>query len=399
MPHKLTNEEFVHKLHDVNPNIKPLDEYKLAREKIRFECLLDGTVFSSTPNNALRGHGCPLCGMKKGTKNAVNTKTKKSPETLLINKRPNLCKCLKNKEDAYKYGYTSRKLLNWLCPDCGFEIAKAPGSFLSDHFVCSNCIKNDSYPNRFMFNILTQMNIDFEREYSPDWISPKRYDFYVGSKNIIIEMDGGFHREKSVQENDLYKDIMAASHHLQVIRINCNYGKTEQRYNIIKNNINKSTLSKFFNFTNIDWEEANAFALKNEVAHVCELWNKYHDLDKISDETQLILYTVKKYLNFAADNNMSDYDHEKCMEDRKMQRIKDGRFARSVGVICNETGEYFSNMREANKKYHCNVSSYFYQNRHYAGILPDGTKLTWRKVNKNSKIIPNNQINISEEVS
>ena len=56
-------------------------------------------------------------------------------------------------------------------------------------------------------------------------------------------------------------------------------------------------------------------------------------------------------------------------------------------------------MREANKKYHCNVSSYFYQNRNYAGILPDGTKLTWRKVNKNSKIIPNNQINISEEVS
>ena len=72
MPQKLTNEEFVHKLHDVNPNIKPLDKYKLAREKIRFECLLDGTVFSSTPNNALRGHGCPLCSKYKNQEKSRN---------------------------------------------------------------------------------------------------------------------------------------------------------------------------------------------------------------------------------------------------------------------------------------------------------------------------------------
>ena len=39
MPHKLTNEEFVHKLHDVNPNIKPLEEYKLASEKKKKEGL------------------------------------------------------------------------------------------------------------------------------------------------------------------------------------------------------------------------------------------------------------------------------------------------------------------------------------------------------------------------
>ena len=162
-------------------------------------------------------------------------------------------------------------------------------------------------------------------------------------------------------------------------------------HDTIKNNIINSSLSEIFNLDEINWEEANAFALKNEVSYVCELWDKYHDLDKISEETQLILYTIKKYLKFAADNNMSDYDHEKCMKDRRMQCIKDGRFARSVGVICNETGEYFPNMTEANKKYHCNVSSYFYHNHHSAGVLPDGTKLTWSKISDNSNLSPINK--------
>lgn len=385
MPKQVTNEDFICRLYKINPYIVPLDEYKNAKEKIRFKCLIDGTIFSSTPNNALRGHGCPLCGMKKGTANSVKTKLKKNPNTLLINKRPNLCKCLKHKEDGYKYGYTSRKELEWVCSDCGHEISKAPGAFSGDYFVCPNCIKSDSYPNRFMFNILTQLNIAFIREYSPDWIYPKRYDFYIPDKKIIIEMDGGFHRDKSVKENDLYKDNMANKHGVKVIRINCDYKKTDLRFNKIKDNIIKSNLSKTIDLNEVNWEIANVFAMKNEIVHVCELWDKYHDLDKISKETKLILYTIKKYLNFAADNNMSDYDHEKCMKDRRKQCIKDGRFARSVAVICNETGEYFSNMTEANKKYHCNIGSYFYQHRKYAGTLTDGTKLTWKKVNDKYK--------------
>lgn len=175
-----------------------------------------------------------MCGRKKGINNGMKTKWKNNQKTLLINKRPNLCKCLKYKEDGYKYGYTSRKELEWVCADCGYGILKAPSSFSGDHFVCPNCIKNDSYPNRFMFNILTQLNINFQREYTPDWIYPKRYDFFIPDKNTIIEMDGGFHREESVKENDLYKDKMANEHKLNVIRINCDYQKTELRFDEIK---------------------------------------------------------------------------------------------------------------------------------------------------------------------
>lgn len=386
MAKRVSNEDFIKNLHIINPNIKPLERYVKAIEKIRFQCLIDGTIFESTPNNVLRGHGCPMCGRIKGVQNSLRTKRINNSDTLLNSKHPHLTAYLKNKDDAFKYGYTSRHKITWICPDCHFEFQKSPSTMFNGNFVCPNCIKNDSYPNRFMFNILTQLGVEFEREYSPDWIKPKRYDFYIPKERLIIEMDGSLHNKYDVKKNDNYKNEMAINHNLRIIRINCDYSKTEERFSIVSKNVKDSFLFEVYNPKLINWDEANAFALKNEVSYVCELWEKYNDLDKIQEKTKLTLYTIKKYLNFGRKNNMCSYDHDQCMEDRKIKRIKNGHHGRSVSVICNETKEYFPNMKEASEKYHCNIARYFYQNGTYAGILPNGTKLTWRKVNdKNEK--------------
>jgi hypothetical protein len=387
MGKKITNEDFIKRLYDVNKNIKTIDQYTKCMEKIRFQCLIDGTVFSATPNNVLRGHGCPTCGLKKCIKNSYDTKILQNKVTLIGNKYPKLINYLKNKEDAFKYGYTSRTKLDWVCPICNYEFKKSMSSNPEGSFVCPNCIKNDSYPNRFMFNILTQLGIDFIREYSPDWLKPKRFDFYflLNNNEYIVEMDGGFHRYKNVKENDLEKDLLAINHNINVIRIDCDYVKLDNRFVYIQEAVKDSSLKNILNFSNVDFNEANAFALKNEVSHVCELWEKYKDLDKIQEETKLTLYTIKKYLNFGAENNMCSYNHEQCMQNRKEQRIKKGIHGRSVFVMCNETGEIFTNMKSASDKYKCNVSRYFYQNGTYAGILPDGTKLTWTKLDNPNK--------------
>lgn len=384
MPKTVTNEDFVKKLYEVNKNIKPLEEYRRCRDKIKFKCLIDGTIFESTPNNALRGHGCPLCGIRKGSVNATKTKISKSPSTLLGNKHPHLIPYLKNKDDAFLYGYTSKLPVDWICLECNYEFSKPPFNFYNGSIVCPNCIKNDSYPNRFMFDILTQLEIEFEREYSPDWIKPKRYDFYFCKDNIeyIIEMDGRLHINEDVQKNDKEKDDAANEHGIKIIRIDCDYINTNTRYQFIKSNILKSELSNILDLESINFDQSNAFALKNEVNHVCELWEKYKDLDEIQKDTKLTLYTIKKYLNFGQENNMCSYNHEQCMEDRKQKRIEEGKHGRSKMVMCDQTGEIFSNMKAAERKYHCNVSAFFYQNRGYAGQLSDGTKLTWTKIIK-----------------
>lgn len=382
MPIKVTNEDFVKKLYNVNPNVIALEKYQKCISKIKFQCLTDGTVFEATPNNVLRGHGCPVCGRKKGSSNALKTKIKTNQDTLIGNKYPRLIECLKNKDDAFEYGYTSRHKLSWICPICNFEFIKSPSSMPLGDFVCPNCIKNDSYPNRFMFDILTQLEIKFEREYSPDWIKPKRYDFYIPQYKLIIEMDGRLHNNQDVKLNDEYKDKMASVNGLRIVRINCDYRKTEERYEFVSHNIKNSELLKYYNLDNINWDKANYFALKNEVSNVCELWEEYHDLDKIKDKAKLTLYTVKKYLNFGSENKMCSYNHEKCMTKRRQERILRSEHGRNIMVQCDQTGEIFPNMKLAGEKYNCNVSSFFYHHGKSAGQLPDGTKLTWTKIQK-----------------
>lgn len=65
---KLTNIEFLEKLHSIKGNdYTPLEEYKGARIHIKFRCNKCGDVFESTPDNIYNG-GCIKCGyeaMKK----------------------------------------------------------------------------------------------------------------------------------------------------------------------------------------------------------------------------------------------------------------------------------------------------------------------------------------------
>lgn len=63
---RLTTNELIDRLKD-RP-IMPMDEYITAHEKIRFKCTKEGceTIWRSSPNNVIRGSGCPQCSSSKG---------------------------------------------------------------------------------------------------------------------------------------------------------------------------------------------------------------------------------------------------------------------------------------------------------------------------------------------
>lgn len=63
-----THEEFVLELNKINPNILVLSNYINNKHKIKCQCLLDNEIWWSTPNNLLRGSGCPECNQSKGEK-------------------------------------------------------------------------------------------------------------------------------------------------------------------------------------------------------------------------------------------------------------------------------------------------------------------------------------------
>ena len=129
----------------------------------------------------LEGKGCACCNGKivvKGINDIATT-------------NPELIKYFTNKKDPYEYTRNSAKDVKIKCPDCGYEKHMKITTLYTYGFGCTKCGDGISYPNKFIINLLKQLNVDFKTEYSPDWVNGRRYDAYVPSLSLIIEMDGG----------------------------------------------------------------------------------------------------------------------------------------------------------------------------------------------------------------
>ena len=59
---KRTHEEFLNRLQQVNPNIEVLGTYINAETKILCKCKIDGHIWEVRPYSLLLGYGCPKCG-------------------------------------------------------------------------------------------------------------------------------------------------------------------------------------------------------------------------------------------------------------------------------------------------------------------------------------------------
>ena len=256
----------------------------------------------------LRGQGCSCCTNQTVVKgiNDLNTTA------------PELVKYLVNKEDAYKYTKCSNKKVYVKCPDCGsIKKDKVRINDLYRHgFSCKKCGDNISYPNKFMYNILDQLNIDLIPEYSPEWLGRKRFDFYIPSLSLIIEMDGGLghgkrelRKENNSLEIDEWKDTMANKNSIKVIRIPCDYN--EDKFLYIKKSILNSELYKFISLYNVDWDKADKFATKSLVKEVCNYYENNKDKMSMGDickNLKLNSLTVRKYLRKGYKFNWCTYN-------------------------------------------------------------------------------------------
>lgn len=70
---KKTHSQFVEELKDKQPDIKPLEEYKTARTKLKVTHITCGYEWEVAPYSLLSGYGCPKCGAKKAIKKRTKT--------------------------------------------------------------------------------------------------------------------------------------------------------------------------------------------------------------------------------------------------------------------------------------------------------------------------------------
>ncbi|EGT3618567.1 hypothetical protein FJ641_04030 [Clostridium perfringens] len=314
---KKTTEEFKKEIYDKYGNeYEILGEYKKAMTKIkvRHNCKkCHYHEWNIRPNDLLHGNGCPVCGGNRKVVLGINTiwDTDRWMVDLGV-----------SEEDAKKYKSKSQKKIIVKCPDCGREKKIAIYDICTSKSIRCSCGNGKSYPEKFVMNILEQLDIEFETEYKPKWSNNKRYDFYIKNASCIIETHGEQHYNGSFEKiggrilkeeraNDKYKGEIALANEIKYyIELDCKESKLEY----IKNSILNSELNDLFDLSKVNWTNCAEFANKNIVKEVCDYWNNKRDDETTTDISiffNLNYHTIWSYLKRGRKLGWCNYDPKK----------------------------------------------------------------------------------------
>ena len=151
--------------------------YVSALKKVCIICPEHGE-FWQTPNNHLRGKGCPKCCGKNKTTN-----------DFIIEAR-------EIHGNTYDYSKTiyerANKKVCIICPEHG-EFWQTPNKHLNGH-GCPKC--KQSHLEREVSKRLSENNIKYQQFVRPSFLKKKEYDFYLPEYNIAIECQGSQHFNK-----------------------------------------------------------------------------------------------------------------------------------------------------------------------------------------------------------
>ena len=253
----------------------PRGKYLGSRAMMPFECRY-GHIWDSTPHDVLEGYDCPYCAGQKVLIGFNDLWTTDSE----------IASMLTNPSIRYEITRGSNRQVDWICPHCLSQKRSSPKQVIGYGLACNVCSDGISYPNKFMYNVLLQLGIGFKREVNKstpgfDWVNKYKYDFYLEMNNekFFIEMDGGFHYDdcflsyEEVHNIDVAKDLLAAEHGINMIRIDCNYILMTKRFEYIEQSILNSELKQILDLTSIDWEKCN----KESVKSLCIEAGKQYD--------------------------------------------------------------------------------------------------------------------------
>ena len=255
-------------------------------------------------------------------------------------------------ECAKTHTYNSNDKVEVICPDCGK--VKHNKMLICNIYkrksIACTCSDKISYPNKFAYELLNQLDkiykFDYlEHEYSPNWIKPRRYDNYFIYKGVkyILEMDGGLGHGKGNYKNNMtaeeskyiddYKDKLAIDNGIEVIRIDCELSHLE----FIKQNILKSKLNELFNLNNdIDWLKCGLYAISNLMKEACEYKKNNPELSTvdIGKTMGFSRNTIKNWLKKGYLLDLCEYNSE--VEKIKGRKKNNGSSKKQLIILKND---------------------------------------------------------------
>jgi hypothetical protein len=204
-----------------------LVDYKDSVTKITLICRRCGSIFKQTPNDHLSGCGCKKCNLKLRDQRHTKTQDEFIRESVEMH--------------GFKYDYSKFKYVTSnikgviICNDCKLEFEQTPNNHLNNH-GCPNC--NSSIGECKIRAIFDNYKINYSRQKIYNDLRGVnngylKYDFYVPSKNLLIEFDGEQHYSrgffggiksstsdlKIIKEHDRRKTEYARINNIDLLRI------------------------------------------------------------------------------------------------------------------------------------------------------------------------------------
>ena len=368
-----TKEEFITELAEANPNLYLVGGYQGTGRIATIGCKICHSTFPKRPINILHDspsrpkEGCPVC---------VGSMIGPAPEYLnSIWANPNARKIWeKYVDEEFMKSYTpsSGKRIQIPCPDCG-EIKNTTITTVTRQGNLScKCGDTNSYPNKFVFNILKQLKLYPQCEWIPQWNKDVRYDNYLLKYNMVIENHGLQHYERvgfgrtleEEQENDRMKYEVAIQHGVdKYIVLDCRKSEVDW----IKKSIMTSELPQIFNFaeSDINWCAADEYATKNIIKQMCVEWENGLTTIEASSKYGVVEGTIKQWLKKGAKFGWCSYDPKwRCRK-----------------VYCFQLDKTFDSISEASKVtrvHQSDIAQCCRRQHSYAGTNPEtGEKLVW----------------------
>lgn len=266
-----------------------------------------GHEWEATSANRSRGGKCPYCSNRKllvGYNDMWTT-------------NPTQARLLANIEDGYRYTDSSEKRVDWKCKDCENIIKNKIINQIKNYGLsCPSCSDGISYPEKLFYNLLKQLNIDFERQKTFSWSSNKKYDFYLSEFDMIVEVHGKQHYEETgrgrsleeERENDKYKYGIAINNKIHKYII---IDARMSNFEYIKNSILNSELNSIIDLSSVDEDKIEEDSISSFVKIASDDWNSGFTVIEISKKLNVHEATIVAYLKKAAKLDLCDYDPSK----------------------------------------------------------------------------------------
>lgn len=219
-----------------------LTPYNGAMKKVKMRCP-HGHIFDTTPNSFKnQGSRCPIC-IEENIKLEFENLVKQEGYTLLT---------------PYK---GVMKKVKMRCPQ-GHVFEMTPNNFKNNGRRCPIC--SGSYGERTTYDYLTNLGLDFEIQKTFEGLrgvngGVLRYDFYIPSLNLLLEINGVQHYESVglwggeerlliQMENDNRKKAFARAMGINLVEIRC---YSEREVDKLREKLDKvinEYIYKFFSF-------------------------------------------------------------------------------------------------------------------------------------------------------